>query len=717
MTVAIEEEQEEGTCRCSDAMEKLFQGVASRLQALRRNFKRQPRRRPPGKWRPLLLPQPFPITENLAAPPPSAFWSPSLTNFPLPTNTAWLNFVLNEGSVPEYLHPYLIQVKDGTLTVCFPFRIVHPSFIIQAFVPNLTIGTPDAGSTSKHVVTFFDDLSVTLELPNHVTAPLVRGCPYITCIFNEFTIPTFSTIHAVLKVTPDKSRTKHKVSMNNGQTWLIYSSDPLHLTSNLVVNEVFKGVIRVALLSGNNEAEAILDRFSSTYPLGGRADISVPFQVMYEWRKSDSGNLLMLSLPMHREIMSSPSVECLCPSVSYNSIDGEMQAVVSDCWVLNESSIPAGWFSLRGISEPGNRREVSDVLRQEIASLKPVSTDSTYFHGKALARVARMAMIAEEVGCLDVLHKARDFLRKSMTPWMEGSFAGNALLYDPKWGGLISRNGSRDRGADFGLGAYNDHHYHMGYFCYAGAVLAKLDPVWATAYKAHLYTIVEDFMTLNLHYKQDGQVQHLVNVVRSEPLFPRLRNFDFWVLHSWAGGLTEFADGRNQESTSEAVNAYYAASLLGRVFKDDGLVNAGLTLAAFEIRAARTLWHVPSNCSLYESEFVSPNRMLGVLWANKRDTGLWFAPPECKECRLGIQLLPILPITEFLFQDVEFAKELVEWGWSSLNRPDVKDGWKGFVYALQALYAPEEALNNVAALAEHDDGNSLSNLLWWIYSR
>ena len=129
------------------------------------------------------------------------------------------------------------------------------------------------------------------------------------------------------------------------------------------------------------------------------------------------------------------------------------------------------------------------------------------------------------------------------------------------------------------------------------------------------------------------------------------------------------------------------------------------------------MWHVPSSSQLYEANFISFNRIMGVLWANKRDTGLWFAPSHCRECRVGIQVLPLIPITEFLFCDHKFVRELVEWTMPSLSRSDVKDGWKGFVYALQTIYDPKEALHNVLTLTEHDDGNSLSNLLWWIFSR
>ena len=84
---------------------------------------------------------------------------------------------------------------------------------------------------------------------------------------------------------------------------------------------------------------------------------------------------------------------------------------------------------------------------------------------------------------------------------------------------------------------------------------------------------------------------------------------------------------------------------------------------------------------------------------------------------LGIQLLPIVPISEALFPDAGFVKELVSWTAPALARDGVGDGWKGFVYALEGVYDKESALAKTRALASHDDGNTLTNLLWWLHSR
>ncbi|XP_028063893.1 probable endo-1,3(4)-beta-glucanase ARB_01444 [Camellia sinensis] len=333
---------------------------------------------------------------------------------------------------------------------------------------------------------------------------------------------------------------------------------------------------------------------------------------------------------------------------------------------------------------------------------RTISTTSSYFYGKLIARAARLALIAEEVCYVEVIPAIRKFLKGTIEPWLGGTFDANGFLYDGKWGGIVTKQGSVDSGADFGFGIYNDHHYHLGYFLYAIAVLAKIDPVWGRRYRPQAYTLMADFMTLGRQANSN---------------YTRLRCFDLWKLHSWAGGLTEFADGRNQESTSEAVNGYYSAALMGLAYGDTHLVAIGSTLSAMEIHSAQTWWHVREQDTLYPKDFTLENRVVGVLWANKRDSGLWFAPPDWRECRLGIQLLPLSPISEVLFSDVGFVRELVEWTLPALAREGVGEGWKGFVYALEGIYDKEGALNKIRNLNGYDDGNSLTNLLWWIHSR
>ncbi|KAM0839237.1 hypothetical protein ACQ4PT_060446 [Festuca glaucescens] len=432
----------------------------------------------------------------------------------------------------------------------------------------------------------------------------------------------------------------------------------------------FSGVIRVAFLP-DAAMEAVLDRYSGCFPTAGEAALNRPFSVDYTWRTQGSGDLLMLAHPLHIRLLSKDRGVRVLEDFRYRSIDGDLVGVVGDAWALRTDPVFPTWHSTRGVSEDGVP-EIVAALRKDVDDLasSPITTSSSYFYGKAIARAARLALIAEEVGCPEVIPAVRGFLTATVTPWLDGSFEGNGFLYDPKWGGLVTQQGLTDTGADFGFGIYNDHHYHLAYFVYAIAVLAKIDPAWGREYMPQAYSMVADFMTMS---REAGAS------------YTRLRTFDPWKLHSWAGGLTEFGDGRNQESTSEAVNAYYAAALLGLSYGDARLVSDAATLTALEMLAAQTWWHVREGDTIYEDDFTGNNRVVGVV--------------------------------EALFPDARFVRDLVGWTGPALARDGVGDGWKGFVYALEGTYDKESALAKTRELASHDDGNTLTNLLWWLHSR
>ncbi|XAR51568.1 Glucan endo-1,3-beta-D-glucosidase [Bertholletia excelsa] len=650
----------------------------------------------------------FPQTQSTVLPDPTRFFSPQLLSSPLPTNSFFQNFVLKNGDQPEYIHPYLVKSSLSSLTLCYPPLFSNSAFTYQIFNADLTISSIGSDPNSTHVVSSFSDLSLTLDLPSsNLRFFLVRGSPYLTCATTRRVSISVSTIHAILQLSSNSSLTKYTIQLNNNQTWLLYSSSPINLSHDIssITSDEFSGIIRVAVLPGPDpRLERILDRFSCCYPVSGDAELTKPFCLEYKWDKKGWGDLLLLAHPLHIRLISGTDCGVLVlEDFKYNSIDGELVGVVGDSWVLKSDPVSVTWHSIRGISEE-SCPEIVDALNQDVEALNSstISTTSSYFYGKQIARAARLALIAEEMSYADVIPTVRKFLKDTIEPWLDGTFAGNGFLYDGKWGGIVTQQGSRDSGADFGFGVYNDHHYHLGYFLYGISVLAKIDPAWGRKYKPQAYSLMADFMNLGR---------------RANSNYPRLRCFDLWKLHSWAGGLTEFADGRNQESTSEAVNAYYSAALMGLAYGDSHLVSIGSTLAAMEIHSAQTWWHVREGDTLYAEDFTRENKVVGVLWANKRDSGLWFAPPDWRECRLGIQLLPLLPITEILFSEIRFVRELVNWTLPALAREGVGEGWKGFVYALEGVYDQKGALDKIRNLNGFDDGNSQSNLLWWIHSR
>ncbi|CAN8256166.1 unnamed protein product [Cochlearia groenlandica] len=665
----------------------------------------------------------FPRSDSSVLPDPSPFFSQDLLSCPLPTNSFFQNFTLKNGDQAEYFHPYLIKPSSpSSLSISYPTISHNSAFFYETFNADITISGSngsDPGSRKTHLISSFSDLGVTLDFPSsNLRFFLVRGSPFVTfSVSSSGDSPiTISTIHAVLSFTGNSSSTKFTAKLNNNQTWLIYASSPINLgndggSSSIHCNGGFSGIIRIAVLPDPNpDSESVLDRFSCCYPVSGDGDFTKPFSLEYKWDKRGYGDLLILAHPLHLKLLATEDCSVtVLDRFKYESIDGDLIGVVGDSWVLKPDPVSVTWHSIKGVREDSHE-EIISALIKDVAALDSSSpvTNSSYFYAKLIARAARLALIAEEVCYLEAIPAIRKYLKSMIEPWLDGSFEPNGFLHDAKWGGVITKQGARDSGADFGFGIYNDHHYHLGYFLYAIAVLVKIDPLWGRRFRPQAYALMADYMTLGKKKTKKGYNGN----------YTRLRCFDLFKLHSWAGGLTEFADGRNQESTSEAVNAYYSAALLGLAYGDAHLVATASTLLTLEIHAAKMWWQVKEDDTIYPKDFTAENRVVGVLWSTKRDSGLWFAPKEWKECRLGIQLLPLLPVSEILFSDVNFVKQLVNWTLPALAREGgVGEGWKGFVYALESIYDKDGAMEKVKTLHGFDDGNSLSNLLWWIHSR
>ncbi|CAI5940562.1 unnamed protein product [Closterium sp. NIES-65] len=699
---------------------------------------------------------------------------------PYPTNAPWQNFVLGQGSSPELVTPYMVQSAEGRVAWGLPVRDPQPGYIVQAFVTALMLSTLQG--LPPHQLSAYDDLSATLSFrqpssapsdPPALEVPLVRGSPFLTFIFppgGPPATPMLTTIHAITGVEASSDSSKYRVALNNGQPHsrvslaIILTISPLHLltprthlllarvspqspaptpdVAALVADVPFTGTMRVALLPGTSpqDEEAVLDAHVPTVPVGGSAHVG-EFSIEYTWRTQHwrdladgdtEAPLLMLSLPRHRRMevsahslstasalrrrhSGSPSgvmgalrghhnPAAAHPSIARGSARGSSvrAASVPDASVLAYPSIDGQAVGMQGALLD----ELRASLKQDVAALPPLSSTSTYSFGKAAARAARLALVAKQVEDEDSLAAVLPPLRTELSAWLDGTFPGNRLLYDPTWGGVVSEAGSRDQGAEYGAGMYNDHHFHYGYFIYNAATFAQFDSAWRDQYGAALKDLMADYMS-----------------PERTAAFPRLRHFDAYALHSWASGLFEFGDGRNQESFSEAVNAYCVGALLASVLGDQPLATLGATLAAVEALAGQTLMHVPLASSNpdpslspgYEAVFADGNRVVGVLWSTKRDAALWFAPPADMEKRVGIQVLPVSPFLKHLFPDPEFAKQLVEWAQPVLSGA-ATDEWRGFAWALQALYDPQGARANIAALGAFDDGNSKTNMLWWLAS-
>ena len=80
-------------------------------------------------------------------------------------------------------------------------------------------------------------------------------------------------------------------------------------------------------------------------------------------------------------------------------------------------------------------------------------------------------------------------------------------------------------------------------------------------------------------------------------------------------GVTQPSLPSPQESSSEAVNAYYGVYLLGLARKNAGLADWGRVLLATELDAAHRYYQIASTDApqIYPQPFAA-NKVVGVLW-------------------------------------------------------------------------------------------------------
>lgn len=379
-----------------------------------------------------------------------------------------------------------------------------------------------------------------------------------------------------------------------------------------------------------------------------------------------------------------------CTPAAYETAYGPAAACPVDtlAWTVPRIEPRAG-FDLTGLDD-ATRTRLLDRLDEDLAAQPPVPAD-TYFGGKGLARLASLLMLADALGDRELTDAAADRLAAELAPWADPRGCADrgerCFVYDDRLRLVVGRTPS------FGSEEGNDHHFHYGYVLFAGAALGTVRPEAADGLAP-----VMDALAGDIAAGADGDA------------VPALRVFDPYRGHSWASGTAPFADGNNQESTSEAVAAWNALALWAGVRGDDALRAQAEWMLSAEADAALRLWlepdHLPDGYG---------HRIVSLTWGGKRDYATWFSPEP--SAILGIQLLPVGPIRlAYLGRapervaanvaeaggDAAFSSELGEYVllYSALAGPD-------------ALARAEEAAGRLNP-ATLDDGLALSVALAWL---
>lgn len=204
-------------------------------------------------------------------------------------------------------------------------------------------------------------------------------------------------------------------------------------------------------------------------------------------------------------------------------------------------------------------------------------------------------------------------------------------------------------------------------------------------------------------------------------------------------------NGRNQESSSEAIAAYEAVALYGKVMVEawkecdqcdeedeqkeqlrvsEDIRDVGRLLTATEIRSTDRYWHIKFQSephSVYPDTY--REKVIGILWNTMAQFQTWFG--NAPYLAYGIQLLPLTPIAEQR-DDPLWLKELYAPFADACNNDKGcgTGGWSVLQHAVVASvghinFALERANALPSSVFESAGGNghSRSNTLWFIATR
>jgi endoglucanase Acf2 len=208
-------------------------------------------------------------------------------------------------------------------------------------------------------------------------------------------------------------------------------------------------------------------------------------------------------------------------------------------------------------------------------------------------------------------------------------------------------------------------------------------------------------------------------------MFPYLRHFDPANGFSWASGNVNFARGNNNESTSEAANAYGAMVLFGLITGNDAMTERGMYLHA---STSATYWEYWNNIDGYNNVSAQHDNFppgydkisTSIIWGDGAVFSTWFSGAFAHI--LGIQGLPSNPLIMHVGLHSDYMRDYVSLGLSesSNGKPSglPNDQWRDLWWNLWALADANAALADYQTMPNYtpEQGESLAHTYHWLHN-
>ena len=643
----------------------------------------------------------------------NSWWSSYLyynTNYKDDSTTAWDRH--------WSLYPIQMTTQDKSIEFCRPFLAMGETDYAEHFFASWMFNFTNVEPGFS--VPYHDDNVFTMRWGggsgNYVDVPLIRGSPYLSFIIHDVQL-SLQTQHMILKINDkdslnkdvmfDKALDTYYFTLNHQeQVWAMYLSKPTKISFVAKENRIrfhnmpYDIMVRFAILPKASPGKNVLYEYRKTIPVKSemtnwsKDSYTLSYDsVCFDKSPDCDKGVLLLSLPIHGSVKNKK------PAVSYDTIKGKTVGhVVKKDWVLN-------YFKDIKISFPGehylpyvnkqHEKLIKDHLDKE-SKIFNVVNDHMYFRAGEVSALSKLVHISENMNHRKNIPLLLKKIKDALEIILEKDF-----FYDELFGATITTNGLKGEHGDMGVALNNDKHFQAGYILYGMYTVALYEPEWFNKYSEHAREIIRDVMTDE----------------KNDPEYPFSRMKDWWLGHSWAGGIFEFSIGKNQESSSESLNAYYSTNLLARhIFKDSKLAEFTELLMKTEIAGTQRYWQWGSNNEMYTREFHDKYRQAGIVWSNNVMVQTWFS--MSKVAIWMINFVPFSAVTMDHVRDdwiMEVCDEIKDIIMDPPEDPDdlinTLNGYRAWTIMAISTCDPQYAMD--LALKELPTYNDFKNPSYW----